>query len=176
MELRRNVGARECLSVEFSVRPDLNTPTNEWWGTICLWIDHICVGNPNEVEMVSVGLGSLAHTAQHTGSRVSSALSSRSATEALESVVQAIYGEEGLEWLSAEEASKFEVLSSAAGPSFDNWEAILLEQGQFERFIYRREGHPVCEARWKLGTFKEISLGAWAELKSLAPLLPDTIQ
>lgn len=174
--LRRNVGSCDRFSVEFSVRPDLNAPTNEWWGTVCLWVDGRCVGNPNEIEMVSIGMGALAHAAQQTGSRVNLFLSSHTATEALECVVQAIYGEKEVESLGNKEATRFEVLSAAAGPSFDNWEAILLEEGQTERFIYRRGDQPVREARWKIGTFRETSLGAWAELSRLAPPLRDTVQ
>jgi hypothetical protein len=175
--VERKVGKRESLSIEFSVRPDLNTPINEWWGSLCLWVDGNCVGNPNEIEMVSIGLDALVTAGQQTGSRVNPSLSSRTVTEALDCVMQAIYGEEEVEWLPDKEATRFEVLSTSAGPFFDNWEAILLEEGRMERFIYRRENQPVCEARWEIGTFRELAFRADAELKSLsAPSFPNTIQ
>jgi len=80
--------------------------------------------------------------------------------------METIYGAEG-EPAGSENLTAFDILPTSAGPFFDDWEAILLEEGENERFIYRRIGLPVCEARWKLGTFKDIVLRANFELREI---------
>jgi hypothetical protein len=174
--VERIVGSRDIFSIEFSVQPDLTRPANEWWGTLRLWAEGRCVGNPDEIEMVSIGFGDLVNAAHQTGSRVNLFLSSQTAGDALEYVLQTIYGDEKAELLTDKEASKFEVFPASAGPFFDDWQAILLEEGQTERFIYRSKGGPACEARWPIGTLKGIVLLADVELKRIWQATPEIVQ
>jgi hypothetical protein len=41
--------------------------------------------------------------------------------------------------------ARYEVLPRLTGPFFDGWDAVLIEAGEEERFIFRQEG---AEARW----------------------------
>ena len=165
----RSIGSRLTFAVEFSVEPRLTNSAVEWWGCMCLWVAGDCVGNPAELELVSIGMASLVRSARQV-SRTSSLLSNLPTDRALDAVKWAVYGEDNPELerlVGSADLGKFEVLGTSAGPSFDNWEAILIEEGEDERFLYRRSGEPAKEASWKSGTFREIVLQADAELRGL---------
>ena len=121
-----------------------------------------------EFEMVSVGLGTLVNGARKTGSRVSALLSSMTNAEALDLVVWAVYGDDDPKRDrlvgSREGLYPFEILRGG-DPLFKHWQAILIEEDACERFIYRRIGQSVFEARWNLGTFKKTVLQAQTDLK-----------
>jgi hypothetical protein len=178
--LERKIGSRAIFAIEFSVEPILGKPVNEWWGKIQLWVGGRCVGNPEEVEMVSIGLGTLDAIGKQTGSRGNPLLGSLPVDTAIDNVMQAIYGETGAETeqFSSEDLSKFEVFPVSI-PFFDNWEAILLEEGDEERFLYRREGEPGQVVTWDIGTFREITSRANFELTLLqgpSNLIRGTVQ
>ena len=173
--LQRSVGSRESLCIEFEVNSDLDAPVNTWWGRIALWVAGNLVGDNSEVEMVSLGVGILLSAALQTGSRRNDVLSSLSPGEALDLVMWAVYGEENprfRELVGSTDLSMFEVLPRG-GPFFDDWQAILLEEHEQERFICRKEGASPFEVTWPIGTFKHVVFQAVSELKRLQTLPPD---
>ncbi len=93
-KLAKRAGSRQVFAIEFEINPGQNGPVNEWWGNLWLWVNGKCIGNPDETEMVSVGLGSLVNSAQKTGARVSPLLSSLPPDKALDCVMWAVYGDE----------------------------------------------------------------------------------
>jgi hypothetical protein len=170
--LNRRVGDRRIFAVEFELEPNQQGPPNEWYGSLWLWVEGRCIGESHEVEMVSIGLEHLAGSAQATGSRTDPVFSSLSAGEALDFVMWAVYGENNSKLKqhlagSRERLFKFDILATSAGPFFDDWEATIIEIGDEERFIYRKDGEPIHEARWPLGTFKGVVLQAQAEFTKL---------
>ena len=56
----------------------------------------------------------------------------------------------------------------ADGTFFDGWEAILVEDGAGERFIYRHEETAVVEAVWPKGMFRRVIDQAITEFEGLA--------
>ena len=47
-----------------------------------------------------------------------------------------------------------EIFPSGTGPAFDNWEAIIVESGDSETIIWRRDGEHLSQSRtFPLGTF-----------------------
>ena len=168
ISLERRIGSREVLSIEFSIEPQLDKPVNEWWGHIRFWAGGRCIGNPDEIEMVSIGLGALEAVGKQTGSRASPLLMRLPPDAAIDRVMQAIYGEEEAETerVSFDDMTKFEVFPGAS-PFFDNWEAILLEEGDHEKFLYRHVRQPAQEMTWEIGTFRNITARANFELTVL---------
>lgn len=169
--LSRRVGCRRRFAIEFEVEPDRTQPANEWRGSLWLWVDGRCVGEAHEIEMVSIGLDALIHAAKRTRSEASSLFASLPAERALNEVMQAIYGEadepDNIP-LSPEDLDSLDILPTSAGPFFDHWEAILIEDGLEERFIYRRNGSQVLEARWKINTFRDTALEAEIQFRNIA--------
>ena len=164
--LHRTIGSPGLFGIEFEVKCDLSVPANTWWGTFWLWADGKCVGDRNEMEMVSLGLGILLNAVRKADSRKSNLLSSLPAAEALNLVMSAVYGDDDprrQELGSPSDLGVFEVLPGG-GPFFDDWQAILLEEGGKERFIWRKDGEQTFEVRWELGTFRNVVLQAEAEL------------
>jgi len=169
--LNLRIGCRQRFAIEFEVEPDRTRPANEWRGSIWLWVDGRCVGETYETEMVSIGLDALVRAAKGTRSKASSVFASLPAAQALDEVMQAIYGEDDEQdkrLVSQEDFAVLDILPSSAGPSFDHWEAILVEDGAEERFIYRRIGSPVFEARWKSNTFRNTVLEAEVQFSNTA--------
>lgn len=172
----KRVGDRNSFAVEFEGHRLPGGPGprlwNELWGYLWLWVEGHLVGNPFELEMVTIGLESLQTTALETGCRQSRLLSAQTSTEALEIVLRAIYGDDDpvTEELTPDwdSLAPFEVLPGRTGPFFDGWEAILLETGTTEQFVYRQEGKPTIDAVWPLGTFRDAVLEATSEFEKLA--------
>ncbi len=170
--LNRRTGDRRIFAVEFEIELDQVRSPNEWYGCLWLWVDGRCVGESQEVEMVSIALEHLVAAAQETGSRSNRKLSSLPADEALNLVIWAAYGDDSLKLEqqlaeSRQSLAKFDILPTSAGPFFDSWEATLIELGDEERFIYRRDGEAVREAKWRLGTFKDVVLQAQADFTKI---------
>jgi hypothetical protein len=163
------VGNRWSFAVEFEGTGDPPKAWNEWWGSVWLWADGHVVGWPFEIEMVMTGFDSLVESAQET--RTGGLLSSLPVNEALDLVMWARYGDGSPPSPFAGNPSvlaQHEVLPRLTGPFFDGWEAILLSEGLQERFIYRQGGGQVSEAKWPIGTYKDIILRARDEFKKLA--------
>jgi hypothetical protein len=174
--LTKRIGSRESFAVEFELRPGQERPLNEWWGSLWLWVNGNCVGDTKETEMVSIGLGSLVNAANRAGSRVSSLLSSLPAKEALDLVMWAVYGDDDPKMnariSSRDSLYQFEILP-ATDPFFRNWEAILIEEKNTEKFIYRRVGGTVEEVEWAGGTFKATILQAQTDFDRIGRLWND---
>jgi hypothetical protein len=138
--LHRSVGSHDHIGIDFEVKCDVNARPDTWWGRLSLWANGQHVGN-DEVEMVSVGLGSLWNAALKTHSRKSALLSHMPSREALDTVMQSIYGDENLcaqALVNSTDLSAFEVLPQG-DPFFDDWEAILIEVEEEERFILQKK-------------------------------------
>ena len=161
-KLGQRVGDRWTFALEFEITIEPRTRAwNEWWGSLWLWADGHLVGRPSEVEMIQTGLGSLHGTASENWGVASFTLSALSPSEALDAVMWARYGEEKLRpvrinFQEMDTLLCLEVLPRSTGPFFDGWEAIILEEGTRERFIYRQEGMEVAEATWPKGTFRSV--------------------
>src|SRR5205814_4795156 len=117
--------------------------------------------------------GSLLNAALKTGCRASSLLSPLPAEEALNLVMWAVYGDDDSrrEKLvgSRESLYPFEILPQG-DPFFDGWEAIIIEERNAERFIFRKRGQPACEITWEPGTFKDTVLKAQAAFRNISML------
>lgn len=168
--LTKRVGDRRVFAVEFEVDPHQQHAPSDWWGSLWLWVNGKCVGRSDHIEMVLVGIGTLVNAAIKTGSRISPLLSSKPAAGALDLVMWTIYGDDEshpeLNTASRETLQQFEVLPQ--GDSFfDGWEAILIEEGNTERFIVRKQGETASEVSWELGRFKDTVLEARAEFQRL---------
>ena len=170
--LSQRVGSRHLFAVEFEVKPDRALSPNEWLGSIWLWVEGRCVGEAHEIEMVSIGLDALVHAAKATRSTISSLFDSLPAEQALDRAMLVIYGEDDEQDKGpvSPDLANLDILPTSAGPFFDNWEAILVEAGAEERFIYRRLGNQVFEARWKINTFRDTVLEAERKFLQIAKL------
>jgi Immunity protein 42 len=169
----RRVGNRRLFAVEFEFDAGASPKVwNEWFGSLWLWIDGHLVGNPLESEMISIGLESLKEAATETGTRRRELLSTNDPNEALDLIMWARYGDESSPKgkLVEDEHSlfPFEILPRRTGPFFDGWEAILIEEDDVERFIYRQRETPVTEVPWPLGTLREVVFEACAEFEAMA--------
>jgi len=167
------VGDRWTFAIEFEGIGDPPKIWNEWWGTLWLWVNGAIVGRPSEFEMVMTGFDSLLESAQRIPTGLSGPLQpSVGAAEALDLVMWSRYGDddqapEGFVGDSAE-LERYEVLPRLTGPFFDGWEAVLIEAGPEERFIFRHEGVETREVRWSVGTFRSVVQQAVSEFKRLA--------
>jgi hypothetical protein len=168
----RRIGDRWTFALKFEIHGDPPATWNEWWGSLWIWVEGHLVGKPHETEMVLTGLDSLQESAREDRVPASSILSGRSSKDALDAVMWARYGGDDPSPVnsSTKEESLFslEILPRRTGPFFDGWEAILLEQGATQRFVYRQEGADVREAVWPQGTFCHVVGDARAEFERLA--------
>ena len=98
------------------------------------------------------------------GARHNSNLPVESVEQILEIVMWARYGdpESRMSRLIRDEdrLHPFEVLPRRTGPSFDGWQAVLVERNNTEHFIFREEGRDICELSWPLGTYRDVVLRA----------------
>lgn len=174
-DFTKRIGNDSTFAVEFELSQSFPSKWNEWRGRIWLWVGGQLVGNPAETEIVSIALDSLMETARETGSRPSSRIPVQSPKELLEVVMWARYGEGGTicpRLIGSEERLyPFEVLPRRTGPSFDNWEAVLVEQGDTERFIFRKGERNIREVSWPLGTFRDVVSRANLEFQSFTSCL-----
>jgi hypothetical protein len=167
-------GNRLRFAVEFEAYklPDGSFPRmwNEWWGYLWLWVDGRIVGNPFEYEFIWSGLGPLVKDASETGKRGSSLLSTYQPKEALEIVMKVLDDDVEAEKSAGDPANPglLQILPGVTGPFFDGWEAILLEQGDTEHFIYRQKECTTVEAVWQIGTFRDAILEAKNGFETLA--------
>jgi hypothetical protein len=179
--MKRNVvfssrtGDRWTFAVEFEAIGDPPKSWNEWWGCLWLWVDGQVVGRPSEIEMVMTGFDSLMESAQETRGELSSSLQpSGPARYALDLVMWARYGNEdrapGGFVGDSSDLARYEVLPRLTGSFFDGWEAVLIETGHDERFIFRAEGAEAREVVWPAGTFRNVIQRAIDEFKRLAPV------
>ena len=171
------IGDRWTFAIELEGIGDPPKSVNEWWGSLWLWVDGQVVGWPSEIEMLMTGFDSLAESAQQTPAGISSPLQpSVSAAEALDLVMWATYGDDdgapGGFVGDPSDLAGYEVLPRLTGPFFDGWEAVLIEAGQDERFIFRQEGAEAREVLWGAGTFRRTVQQAIDEFKRLAVLQP----
>ena len=160
--ISKRVGDRRVLAVEFEIFPDLPSAPNELWGSLWLWVEGVLVGRPNETEMLQIAFESLRESARDDRGQASHVLSACSPIEALEAVMRARYGvqpgysAETVRLNDDEILFSVEVLPRRTGPFFDGWEAILLDKGSREHFIYRQDEMAVVEAAWPIGTFARV--------------------
>jgi hypothetical protein len=169
----KRIGNRWLFALEFEIHGAPPANWKEWWGSLWLWVEGHLVGRPYESEMVQTALDSLQEAASEDRTRVSAVLSTYSAKEALDDVVWARYGEGGppngtLPLANEGDLFSLEILPRRTGPFFDGWEAILLEKGATEHFVYRQEGAIVTEAVWPQGTFSDVVGEARVEYEKLA--------
>ena len=169
------IGDRWTFAIEFEGIGDPPKSWNEWWGNLWLWVDGQVVGCPSEIEMVMTGFDSLVESAQHIPTGPSGPLQpSVPAVEALDLVMWARYGDDDRapgEFVGAPlDLARYEVLPRLTGPFFDGWDAVLIEAGEKERFVFRQEGAEAKEAIWPVGTFRSVVHRAVDEFKRLATL------
>jgi hypothetical protein len=169
----QRVGDRWKLAVEFEIRDDQPRDWSEARGSLWLWVGGCLVGNPNATEMIMIALDSLRGTARDSRDMASSLLFGYSSKESLDAVMWARYGMEDqpptrMPKAEDEKLVAVEVLPRRTGPSFDGWEAILLKDGELERFIYRREHEETAAAAWPRGTFGSVLGEARAAFERLA--------
>lgn len=168
-QIHKLIGSQESFGIEFDVKCDLAVPASTWWGGFWLWADGNLVGNKNDIEIVSCGLGVLLNAAHKTVSRKSDLLSLLPANEALDLVMSSVYGDDDASFrrlAGSADLRSFEVLPGG-GPFFDEWQAILLEESELERFIYRKEGEQTFECSWQPGTFRNVVLQAEIEIRKM---------
>lgn len=168
----RRVGNRRVFAVEFEFEPQRGISLDDAWGCVWLWAGGRCIGRTWELEIVQFGLKSLREAADDKAQRISRLLSSMAAAEALDLVMWARYGDDDpkLESLvgSRENLEQFEILPRRTGPFFDGWQAILIEEGNAERFVFRRSGQELFEITWANGLFRSTvhdACEAFARLK-----------
>lgn len=129
------------------------------WGKLWLWVDGQIVGNPEEIEMIIIGLGPLRGVANEDRAESSSLIAHLGPEQALEVAMWASYEDDDspafLEFAGKRDILKrLEVLPGGTGPFFDNWEAVLFERGTQEQFVYRGPSAEVHPAVWPTGTFR----------------------
>jgi hypothetical protein len=156
--ITRRIGDRRQFAVEFEV--DLKQSTErDVWGCLWLWVDGRCVGDSREVEIVNFGLGGLLNAGPALSEQPSFLLS-MPASEGLDLVMWAIYGEDDAqrEEIVNDRRSleAFEVMPGMVGPFGHGWEAILIDDGPSERFVFRERGQSTQEVRWERGTFRRV--------------------
>lgn len=135
----------------------LDEPWRRHLGSFWVWADGHLLGNPYDMELLGVGLGLMIWVAEGTGRRASPLLSLRSRAEALDLVMESIYGENA-DLVRAEYGNlgAFEVMP-AGNPYFDGWQAIVLEEGQEETLIWRQGADgSVITATWPLGEIRRV--------------------
>jgi len=166
------IGNRQRFAVEFEIHNEVPKVWNETWGSLWLWVEGHLVGRRHETEMISIGLDSLRETANENLEAASRILATYDAKRALQAVMWSRYGGTEIpatEGLTTDELlSAAEVLPRTTGPFFDGWEAVLLDEGEEERFIYREGEGQVYESKWPSGTFKGVIGVAKGEFERLA--------
>jgi hypothetical protein len=170
-ELTCTIGNRQRFAVEFEIPNEVPKVWNETWGSLWLWVEGHLVGR-HESEMISIGLDSLQETANENLEPASRILATYDAKRALQAVMWSRYG--GTETpatigvIANEQLSAAEVLPRTTGPFFDGWQAVLLDEGVEERFIYRQGEGQIYESKWPSGTLKAVIDLAKREFERLA--------
>ncbi len=154
----KRVGDRRIFAVEFEFELRQGISLEDIWGCVWLWAGGHCIGQTWEMEIVQFGLKALRETADDKAPRISHLLSSMPASEALDLVMWARYGDDNANFErlagSRESLEQFEVLPRRTGPFFDGWQAILIEEGATEKFVFRKSGRETFELTWANGLFK----------------------
>ena len=171
--MAERVGDRSVFAIGFEFSGFKARTWNEHWGRLWLSVGGATVGNLDEIEMIQTGLDSLRETACEEWEPASEALQGLSAEDSLNAVMNRRYGEEELLGafslsVSDECLASVEVLPRRTGPFFDGWEAILLNCGVSERFIWRCEGKETSEVLWPTGTFARVVGETCAAFEGLA--------
>jgi hypothetical protein len=159
--MTRQFGDRRAFAVEFETHGEAPRLWNEWWGSLWLWVDGLLVGNRDETEMIMTAVDSLWESAHEDRGEASRRIANLGAQEVLDVVMWARYGQtnqppvEGVE-PDEDVLGSLEILPRYTGPSFDHWEAALIERGGKEHFIYRHEDGEIFEAAWPVGTYRGV--------------------
>lgn len=174
--MSETIGNRSTFALEFQLGEEIPRLWNEWWGFLWLWVEGRRVGNPDAMEMIATGLDSLREPLVVDRVSASAALAGLGAAQALSLVMQARYGDVDGDQAQDQKIdedllSLVEVLPLRSGPFFDGWEAILLDEGPFERIIYRFEEGQIEQALWPRGTFGVVIGSATRRFKSITEAL-----
>ena len=168
-------GDPDKIAVDCTVRPDVVANRELWRGLVWLTVGGQVVGNLEDQfqEQIGIAIAALAGAARHTGKRRQPLLNGLSAQAALDLVMWAVYGNDKshpeLTDADVKLLAMSEILPSATGPAFDNWEAIIIETGDTETIVWRREGeHAPQSCTFPLGTFWAAAEQATTWLKSHA--------
>jgi hypothetical protein len=152
-------GDPDKIIIECTVEPNSAVKRELWLGAVWLTADGQVIGNVEDRfrEQIGIALGALLGAAQGTGKRQHRLLRGLSPEGALDLVMWAVYGDDEVhpELIDADRKAlaTSEILSSRSGPAFDDWEAIIVESGDRETIIWRREGERAQIRIFPLGTF-----------------------
>ena len=152
-------GDPDKIIVECAVEPNSTVKRELWLGRVWLTANGQVIGNVEDrfQEQIGIALGALLGAAQDTGKRQYHLLQGLSPEGALDLVMWAVYGDDEVHPELSDADRKMlatcEILSSRGGPAFDDWEAIIVESGDRETIIWRREREQVQTRTFPLGTF-----------------------
>lgn len=150
-------GDPKKITVECDVESNSAAKRGLWLGLVWLTADGQVIGNVEDrfKEEIGIALGALLGAAHNTGKRQDHLLQNFSPEEALDLVMWAVYGDDEAHPELADADRKVlatsEILSSC--PAFDDWEGIIVESGDSETIIWRREREQAQSRTFPLGTF-----------------------
>ena len=165
-------GDPEKIVVVCTAEPNSAPKRELWLGLVWLTADGQVIGNIEDQfrDQIGIALGALSGSAKDTGKRRHQLLQGLSPEAALDLVMWAVYGDDEVhpELTDADRKvlARSEILSSKGGPAFDDWEAIIVESGDGETIIWRREREQPQTRTFPLGTFWAATEEAEAWLRS----------
>jgi hypothetical protein len=165
-------GDPDKIVIECTAEPNSAPRRKLWLGLVWLTADGQVIGNIEDrfQEQIGIALGALSVSAQDTGTRQHQLLQDLSPEAALDLVMWAACGDDEVhpELTDADRAvlARSEILTSSSGPAFDGWEAIIVESGNGETIIWRRERGQTQTRTFPLGTFWAATEQAQAWLRS----------
>jgi len=119
-------------------------------GNVWLTVMGITVGNrvSSGVEHIGIAISALSDLGSRTGTRANSQLQNLDPRSALNMVMSAVYDDYYLGVDDdRDDVAGHEVLPYITGQAFDGWEAMIVEVGGSERFIWRHEGEDSVESK-----------------------------
>ena len=165
-------GDPDKIVVQCAVEPNTTVGRELWLGRVWLTADGQVIGNVEDrfQEQIGIALGALLGAAQDTGKRQHHLLKGLSAEAALDLVMWAVFGDDAVhpELTGADRRllARSEIISSKGGPAFDDWEGIIVESGDSETIVWRREQEQAQTRTFPLGTFWAATELAQAWLRS----------
>ena len=161
MELSKTFGNKKGFSIECKIE-EVKKHTS--FGFICVWLDELFIGELEQYCMLSIPFDSFFRSLKYTGQRKGDLFLNKSKEAVLEIIKQSIYGNrlENLAHSEAIELTKwfrtFELFVNW-GETFDGWYTVLIENDDFERFIWEKsfgEDQYIKEIFLPKGTYQNV--------------------
>lgn len=165
------LGRRDSFAIEYEIDP---VEIEGWlFGRVAFWACRQRIGNFEHGSSLRALIPALRELAQRPGIRTSAELFALPRNEAIARVDAALFLDDGRsdQQVEADWRNYFRFLALPYQyEAFDGWRAILIENGEFARFIWRGPDRVIVnECRLEIGEFEEVVSRTAAQLARGSP-------